>query len=322
MNAEILEKRRKVLGASETATILGYGKYAGSTPDAVYWRKVSPPPEDVPNDAQMMGNDFEPALVQWAQRQLGVSFDTDPSVCFQIMLEGIGKGILAATPDGILLNSKRRWGLEGKAVMWGNPGIDQWGEPDTDKVPDDVIIQTQQQEAVWNLDIVFIPVLWCVGFRPEWRMYHTKRDPEFFGKCVAPPAVEWWNDHVLAQIPPGDEPPPLEVIKRLERKQGLYVPADAETVAMIKTWDILKQTKNDSENEAEEMLRGILSRLGEAEGFSLPDGRLFKYPEQNGSRRCDLDVLQQKYPEAYQETVTQPKHRTAWLVGKAKTVAV
>ncbi len=320
MNAEILEARRRVLGASETPVVLGYGKYKGSTPDRVYWAKVGPSVERE-TDATAMGHDFEPALVAWAQRQLGVTFETDPNVCFQVMLEGIGKGILAATPDGILLNHSKRWGLEGKAIMYGNPGIDQWGEPETDKVPDDVIIQTQQQAAVWNLEIVFVPVLWCVGFRPEFRMYRVNRDPEFFEACVAPQAVEWWNDHIVQQIPPGDEPPPLDVIKRLERKQGVYVPADERTVALIETWDSVRQNKNQSEKDAESLLRDILARLGDAEGFSLPNGQTFKYPEQNGQRRCDLDTLQQKYPDAYKETVTQPKHRTARLVGKAKTVA-
>ncbi len=319
MNAEILEARRKHLGASETPVVLGYGRYAGQTQDAVYWRKVGPV-IDQDSEAKNMGNAFEPALVTWAQHQLGVSFDTDPNICFQVMLDGIGKGILSATPDGILLNTTKRWGLEGKAVMHGNPGTDQWGEPGTDKVPDDVILQVQQQAAVWNLDVVWVPVLWCVGFRPEFRMYRVDRDQPFFDQIIAPRAVQWWNEHILTQIPPGEEPPALEVIKAMERKQGLYVPADAETQALIVSWYECRKNRIAVEKNEEMALREVLSRLGEAEGFSLIDGRTLKYAEQNGQRRCDLDTLEQKYPEVYKELVTQPKHRTPWLVGKAKTI--
>jgi hypothetical protein len=317
MTAAILEARRKHLGASETPTILGFGKYSGQTADAVYWSKVGPPVERN-TDATQMGNDFEPALAQFAQRQLGVSFLTDPSECFQVMLEGIGKGILSATPDGILLNHTKRWGLEGKAVMHGNPGIDQWGEPDTDKVPDDVIIQTQQQMAVWNLEVTFVPVLWCVGYRPEFRMYRVERDADFWAKTIEPQAVRWWNEHVVTKIPPGEEPPSMEVIKRLERQQGLFVPADPTTHALIVTWDESRQSKNQAEKDTEGVLREILDRLGDAEGFTLMDGRQFKYCEQNGQRRCDLDVLKEKWPDAYEATVSQGKHRTPRIVGKVK----
>ncbi len=322
MTAAILEARRKYLGASETAVVLGFGKYAGATPDAIYWKKVGPLVED-DTQAKQMGNDFEPALVQWAQRQLGVTFDADPERCFQVMLDGIGKGILSATPDGILLNDTKRWGLEGKAVMYGNPGIEQWGDPAIvpDKVPDDVIIQTQQQAAVWNLDVVWVPILWCVGFRPEFRLYRVERDREFFDNIVAPKAVGWWNEHVVTQIPPGDEPPSLEVIKRLERKQGLLVPADAETHALIVTWDACRQSGNQVEKDEKNVLREILSRLGDAEGFILPDGRTFKYAEQNGQRRVDIETLEMKYPEIYRELVTQSKHRTPRITGKSKPVA-
>lgn len=317
MNASILEARRRHLGASETPTVLGYGKYAGQTPDAVYWNKVGPAVEKE-TDATALGNDFEPALVNWAQKQLGVSFDTDPNACFQVMLEGIGKGILSATPDGILLNSTKRWGLEGKAVMYGNPGIDQWGEPGSDKVPDNVIIQTQQQAAVWNLDVVWVPVLWCVGFRPEFRMYRVTRDPEFWDMCIAPKAVTWWNEHVITQIPPGDEPPAMEVIKAMQRKQGVYVPADADTVNLIAVWEADRQERLSFSKGEDDVLRVILSKLGDAEGFSLPDGRTFSFKEQNGQRRCNLDALAEGWPEAYEKTVTQAKHRVARLTGKAK----
>lgn len=256
--------------------------------------------------------------MQFAQRKLGVTFMADPSECFQIMLEGIGANILAATPDGILLNGTKRWGLEAKAVMHGNPTIDQWGDDGTDKVPDNVIIQTQQQMAVWNLDVVFVPVLWCLSYRPEFRLYRVERDPELWDMCIAPRAVEWWNNHVVPQIPPGEEPIPLDVVKRMERKQGVFVPADEHTAGMIQVWDKMRQDKNACEKEADTLLREILGALGDAEGFTLSDGRQFTYREQNGQRRCDLDALKAAHPDIYDQFVTQGKHRTARLTGKAK----
>lgn len=326
MTAEILEARRSHLGASETPVVLGYGQYAGSTPDRVYWNKVGPQPLDTDTPATAMGNDLEPALVQYAQRTLGETFITDPAECFQVMLEGLGEGILSATPDGILIRhvngSARRWGLECKAVMYGNPAIYQWGDPAAvpDKVPDDVIIQTQQQMAVWNLDVVWVPVLWCVGYRPEFRMYRVERDGELWDQAIAPQAVNWWNEHIVTRIPPGREPPPMDVVKRLERRQGYYVPADAETHALIVTWETCRQSRNQADNDGEHVLREVLSRLGDAEGFEMMDGRRFTYKEQNGQRRCDLDALKEKWPDAYEATVTQPTHRTPRVTGKARCV--
>lgn len=353
MTQAILEARRKHLGASETPTVLGYGKYAGQTPDSVYWSKVGPSVERG-SDAKALGNDFEPALASFAQRKLGVTFVTDPSDCFQVMLEGIGKGVLSATPDGILVNGRQRWGLEGKAVMPGNPGVDQWGEDEgSDKVPDDVLIQVQQQMAVWNLEVTFVPVLWCIGYRPEFRLYKVNRDPEFWDMCLAPRAVEWWNRHVVAQVPPGNEPMPMDVIKRLERKQGLFVPASEVVASWIETWDAVRQEKNSREKDADALLRDILGALGDAEGFQMPNGRTFRYAEQNGQRRCDLDGLKRFFEtmdtftfandsgalmcdmsallsnfegmrnamDIYNQYVTQGKCRVARITGKAKVTA-
>ena len=358
MTAAILEARRKVLGASETPTILGYGKYAGQTPNSVYWSKVGPAVER--NDEYLKaGNDFEPALVAFAERKLGLAFETDPSECFQVMLEGIGANILSATPDGIRMCGSQRYGLEGKAVMPGNPAIDQWGDDGTDKVPDNVIIQCQQQMAVWNLEVTFVPVLWCLGYRPEFRLYRVERDEAMWngweekgkwcdGLCTR--AVRWWNAHIVPQIPPSDEPAPLDVIKRMERKQGLFIPADTDTFAWIDHWCDTRQDRLNAEHLEEEQLRFLLSKLGDAEGFDLPDGRKFVYREQNGARRCDLDALQrlcealdtytfasddgalncdmtallkgfegaQNATDIYDQIVKQGKHRTPRIVGKGK----
>lgn len=317
MTFEILEKRRKYLGASETATILGFGKFVGQTQDSVYWSKVGPAVE---RDAEhlQMGNDLEPAMVAFAERKLGLAFETNPDQCFHVLLEGIGANILSATPDGIRLCGSQRYGLEGKAVMHGNPAIDQWGDDGTDKVPDNVIIQCQQQMAVWNLEVTFVPVLWCLGYRPEFRLYRVERDPELWDMCIAPRSVEWWMNHVVPQIPPGEEPIPLDVVKRLERKQGLFVPAPEEVYGHIEAWDICRQIRIKAEKEEEAALRDALSCLGDAEGFDLPDGRKFSYREQNGARRCDLDALKEAHPDIYDQFVTQGKHRTARITGKAK----
>ena len=142
----------------------------------------------------------------------------------------------------------------------------------------------------------------------------------------------------------------MEVIKRLERKQGLFIPADGTTMGMIEVWDKIRQDTNSIDKEAGLLLRDILSRLGDAEGFDLGDGRKFKYAEQNGQRRCDLDALQRffeaidsctylpdgggpmcdmnlllegygsvlKAMDVYRTLVTQGTHRTPRIVGKAK----
>jgi hypothetical protein len=316
MTPEILERRRKYLGASETPVVLGYGTFAGQTPDKVYWDKVGPV-VDCGTEATQMGNDFEPALTAWAQRRLGVAFETDPAACFQVMLEGIGKGILSATPDGILLNGTKRWGLEGKAVMAGNPGVAEWGEPESDKIPDSVLIQVHQQAAVWNLELVWVPVLWCIGFRPEFRMYRVVPDRALWSNVMAPKAVAWWNEHVVKRIPPGDEPPSMEVCKALPRKEGLYLPADTATCAAVSAWETCRQNRLDAEKNEDILLREVLSRLGDAEGFTIAGGQLFTYAEQNGQRRVDLAALERDYPDIYRQLVSQSKHRTPRIVGKA-----
>ena len=316
MTAEILKVRRKHLGASETPVVLGMSPFAGATPDRVYWDKCGP---EVDRDAPhlRMGNDLEPALIGWAEREIGVSFETDPNICWGVLAAGIGTGILAATPDGIYARNSDRFGVEGKAVMRGNPDEDSWGDEGTDHVPYNVLIQVQQQMAVHRLEMVYVPVLWCIGFRPEFRMYTVPRDESLWGE-IATPATKWWCEHVQTRIPPGDEPPPLHVLRAIQRRDGEMIDADDGQAFLVASWDEHRKARIEAEKVECDLLAKVLAELGDAEGMSLPDGRRFTYREQNGPRKCDLDALQARAPGIYDEIVTQPSHRTARLTGKAK----
>src|SRR4051812_4359424 len=145
ITAEQRAARRHRIGSSDSAAICGIDPY--KSPADVWIEKTSDT-ADLPNKAAIrIGNLIEPALVLWAQEELGIELTANLS------LDGHPSGILSANLDAA--NLTKRIGVEAKTTS--NPA--EYGEPGTDQVPDRVIVQALHQCEVAELDVVYVPVL-------------------------------------------------------------------------------------------------------------------------------------------------------------------
>jgi predicted phage-related endonuclease len=146
------------------------------------------------------------------------------------------------------------------------------------------------------------------GWRLREEVFVVERNDRII-EAIVKRGEQFWKQHVETGIPPAQsEPGDVELFKRIVRvpEKKAEVPAD-----LIEEWDTAKKAAKAKDDEVKALFAKILLHLKDAEGADMPDGRMLTYFEQNGQRKTDFDALKKKYPDAYAETVTQPRHRFA-----------
>jgi putative phage-type endonuclease len=131
---EWLEARQHGIGASEAAAALGLSRW--ESPYALWARKcgLTPPPE--PSIPMQIGTALEPMIAGLYQAETGIA------------LRRVNR-LLRSKAHPWMLASLDRRGEDGRLVelKWTARG-DGYGEPGTDEVPDEVLVQVVAQMAV------------------------------------------------------------------------------------------------------------------------------------------------------------------------------
>lgn len=269
------EDRRKSIGSSDSAAIAGVmpirpSGAAWKTAADVYMEKVYGT-DDETSEAAELGNWLEPLLVAWAGDELGFEVERDISVMGPC-------GLLAANLDGRLKG--RREGIEAKSsgIIWAGAVSDEWGESETDQVPNHVAVQCQHQMYAAELDIVHVPTL--LGGRGR-VMFHVPRNEKMIADIVDIDQA-FWNDHVLTRIPPAAQPS-LSVAKRVRRVPNttkeippeLYARVLDSRDARLNAEDVEKQVKAD-----------FLLALGDAEAATCGAMKMLTYYEVAQNRKA------------------------------------
>lgn len=193
-----LAERRKGIGASDIAGIMGLSPYASATPYAIWEEKTAEEePEDKQSEAAFWGHKHEHNVATvFAARnpQLGKIAPT-PGLIAHEELDHV-----RATLDRLLVKrrSKERVivaGVECKTVgerIYEYAWID--GVP-----PIQIQLQAQQQMAVTGLPLVYVPHLVGGNNMPE--PYVAERDESVID-AILTFADDWWQKHVVGGQPP------------------------------------------------------------------------------------------------------------------------
>lgn len=204
-----LAERRKGIGASEIAAVLGISPW--ESPFSLYWRKVEGWATD-DNDEMTAGRYAEPAVVQWF---------TDQHPEFELAWAGLyrhpDRPWQLATPDRLVYDqcltcadddirgcTQCAWNgfgplralVECKYLIGGWDG---WGEPGTDDIP--VYYRAQ---CLWQADVLGVDEVYVAAWHgAEFRQYLVRRDEKDLRVMRA--AGQRFMDRIAA----GD-PPPLD----------------------------------------------------------------------------------------------------------------
>lgn len=278
ITAEQRIARRNAIGSSDMAAILGVNPYA--TAYDIWLEKTGKlTDEEIKSKAIDAGNRFEAAVLDWAEEELQEPLDRNvsmirPELHLASNLDAMGK-------------------INGDPVEAKTAGLftfldkDAWGDPGTDQVPEQYLVQCHVQMILARTDLCHLAAF--LGGR-GFVMYCIERN-EALCDHIIQAAGDFWTRHVMTDLPP-DGLPTLEVIKRARR-----VPKKVVNIAADVAHRFLdaKEKLKAAEEAMDPARRELLAAMGDAEGATCLAGD-FTYFEQ-GRKGIDVGALNAAFPD-------------------------
>lgn len=301
------------IGGSEIAAALGLNAY--KTPLELWLEKTGQAPGFEGNDRTEWGLDVEPSLRNWYVRRhnLAVLVPTESMYHEE-------HSWMRATPDGIALreNPAERevyWdhGFEAKNV--GRHSAHRWGEPGTDQVPIEYLLQAQQGMAVTELKRWVIVA--CIAGDPP-AEYPIERDDELIGQIIDGGAAFWRL--VEAGTPPeidGSEAYSVYLAERYPFSREDYRQADAEAERNVAALRDVRATLRELEQREATLSNLIKAAIGENAGLATSLGRLTWKP-QRGRELIDWEAIAVNLAAEYGVSEKQLQARIAANTSQAK----
>jgi putative phage-type endonuclease len=276
-----LEERRRGIGGSDVAAILGLSKW--KTPLQVYLDKRGESELTPDNESMLWGRALEPVIRQQYSERTGRAVRVPEK-----MLYSLDYPFMLANLDGF---TDDRRVLEIKTARYG----DDWGEPGTDEVPVAYLLQVQHYMAVTGLEVADVAVL--IG-GSDFRLYEVPSDRELQEMMIQREA-EFWQ-RVVDENPP--EPVTLaETIERFGRSaKQASIEASDDVIAALQT---IKEVKSEIDvlKEREESARAIvLKALGENEAVVSGGKTLATWKMAKGRAGFNQEAFKTDHPELYQ----------------------
>lgn len=253
LTPEQLEARRKFLGSSECAAVMGLDPYRSASD--IWLEKTGKTGDFVGNEATIRGTLLEPVLIEFAEMEIGVPLSHDVMFIDQ---EGLCCANLDAHGDDFIVEAKT-------SVL-----ADEWGQERTDEVPERVIVQCHHQFGVAGpqFKIAYVPVL-LPGYRQlDFRLYIVPRNEELV-EAVRASGHEFMRNFVLPRKQPDNYRPSLETLNRVRRTPGEIVLIADD---IVDRWIAAKEISKAAEEAKQEAQAELISALGSAEGGQCSRG--------------------------------------------------
>lgn len=287
LTMEQLERRTRLIGASEVGAILGLSRFKTASDVWLSKRRgpnlelppIVPPTEDVPGEvnARTIGNVVESSIVELYRIATPEVTSVEPGVA----LVSAHHPWLGATPDRIVKLGPAERGLECKAV--GRYMLGDWDAED-DGLPPAVACQCLAGMHVTGLSRWDVAMLSGTDFR----VLPVERDQEAIDAMVE--ACDWfWREYVL-----GDKAPPPGtgaaanrlVSARWPECSGEVVDVgnDSEVLDIVRQLLEAKGDADDAEQREAIAKAKLRERVGENKGIRGPFGS-FQAPMRRGAPR-------------------------------------
>lgn len=282
LTAEQLDAHRSGLGSSDAPAVAGVSRWR--TPLEVYLQKIGEIEPSVDNEATYWGNVLEDVVAKEYARRTGQrvarSLQTFRHPEFPYLVAHIDRRVVGA-----------RKILECKTA--GAHMADDWGEPGTDEVPEEVLVQVAHQMLVSRIMQADVAVL--IGGR-DFRVYHVPYDKELV-EALLETERRFWEQHVEPRIPP--DPRTIEDIRlRWPRHQpGKVVQADEDVQAAVSALAAVRRELKALKAREANLVAEIERYMADAEALEGPDGRTLATWKTVTQRRLDTKALREAHPD-------------------------
>ncbi len=308
--ADWLAARRRGIGGSDIAAIVGVSKYAG--PTKVYYDKLGVLPDE-DNAAMERGRRVEKAdRLKFADEHPELYVTDGPG-----LVAHPDRPIQLATIDGIAAEGPNSPPLAIVEVKTGSSRDPEWGEESTDEVPLPYLCQVTWYLDVFGLDVGYLAVL--LDGR-DYREYQIDYDAQLAAKLRGH-AEAFWFRHVLAQVAPdadGLESTAQVLASQHNPKLTSEGQLDADVVGWAQIYGNAhrdEQAAADRKQEAGNHLRAAFIAAGSPHIGLVGDRKIANFSKSNPKPVVEFDTnrFAAEHPElfaAYTSTRTpEPQRR-------------
>lgn len=256
--------RRKFIGGSDVAAILGISPYKTATD--LWLDKTRPPVEDGRNwAAKARGSRLEPYIVDMIRSEYGLEIVRRNERYIDAQLPFMAAEIDAETADGENVEIKTVHPFKAK----------EWGDLESDNLPLHYLAQVHHGLAVTGRARCRVFALIGDDLRP----YVVDRDPEM-EQIIRARVEEFWTRYVVPHVQP-----PLDYADRktLDTLRKLYPGTDGTTIeatAMHEHWRAVYETAAEMAKKYEAVVEGatahLMAGMGAAALLQFNDGRAFR----------------------------------------------
>ncbi|MBB5469352.1 putative phage-type endonuclease [Paraburkholderia sp. CI2] len=263
---EWLAERRKGVGGSDAAAALGQSRH--KTMFALYQEKTDDTFDALvlPDQAERMrfGQRMEQVIADEYAQRYGVKLRRHNRLAYHPKY-----GHMLANYDRTI--DGRREGLEAKNVDALSYRFGEWGEPGSDEIPPEYMLQCAHYLAVSGYDVWHLAA--CIGGN-RLEVYHVERDAEMID-LIEQGEADFWAYVERREAPTLDyrHPSAIPLLRRMypsTNGETVTLPAEAEALHYARL-DFAEQSQL-FENGADAAKARILHLMGEASVGLLPNG--------------------------------------------------
>lgn len=289
LTAEQLQARKRGIGGSDAATVMGLNPYA--SPLDLYNNKLGlvPDPDLSDNQAVHFGNVLEDVVAQEYERRTGNK------------VRRRNQQFQHKQHSWMLANIDRSVDGQRKVLECKTAGAffnrDEWGPAGTDLVPAQYLIQCAHYMAVLDYDSADLAVL--IGGR-DFRVYHIQRDAEL-EKMLIQAEEKFWHEHVLQEVPP-EPSTESDVVSSFPKDSGEAVTATPDVVTHINRLRQLKTEAKALEEQVKAEELAIKKAMADASVLVDSAGnKLATWTCTKPVSRFDSKAFQKACPDVYKQ---------------------
>jgi len=283
-DAEWLEERRKGIGGSDVAAVMGLSPW--KTPAQLWMEKTGRVESDDIGEKPYVafGNIMEPIVGKWfAKQHPEFRVRRVNAICQSIERPWAQASLDYEVYDG------NGWGvLEIKTARTAS----DW----SDGVPDYYLTQVLHYLDVTGRDYAYVAVF----FRDtcEFAEYHVDRDEDDVA-CIRAAVDDFWNDYVLEDVMPmvvGTSGEASDLASMWPSGSG-FTPAGTEADELIAAYQDAARRERQAKAEKTEASTKLIELIGDAKGLSTDVARVTWV---RGERETfDVRALKAKQPDVY-----------------------
>lgn len=278
--------RKNQLGGSDIAKLMNLSPY-GNKYDLWLLKTNRVQEKERTQDYITAGNLLEKPIIEWLRGHLECGPIDTKDESMERKVDGTP---IVVHMDGVVEDTGDP--VEGKSEGVDHPILLPWGETGSDEVPEHVCLQAHAHMMATDREICHVPTF--LGGR-GFGYFFVKRDNRIV-ELIKREAIDFWENHVLKDVPPENIAPSLAMAKRIRSVEGEPVALSDE---IVQQWLDAKEAASATAKQKEFYQAEILAALDGVEMGTCTHGDITNFKQIR--RGIDAKALKAELPNIHEK---------------------